>query len=143
LYISCFQLGTVFTQTYNIELHRTSSLWGKWFVPNPFMNQTIDPLGGTARSTITLAATLAPRQSGGSAAGASVLISTSGGSLQNVQVGSEQVFSGSKVIAITNSSGAASVKLTLPGTSGTQVQVTTEGHYALGHPVVIFTETAQ
>jgi hypothetical protein len=58
--------------------------------------------------------------------GASILFSTEGGSLQNVQVGSEKVFIGSKVIAITNSSGVASVTMTLPGTAGT-VQVSAEG----------------
>jgi hypothetical protein len=89
-----------------------------------------------------LTVTLNPGQSGGGAAGASVFFTTTGGSLQNVQVGSEQVFTGSKVIAVTNSSGVASVTLTLPGTPGT-VQVTAEGPYALGHPIVTFTETAQ
>jgi hypothetical protein len=92
---------------------------------------------------VNLSVTLSPGQSGGHAAGASVLFSTTFGSLQNVQVGSEQVFTGSKVIAVTNSSGVASVKLTLPGTSGTQVQVTAEGQYAVGHPTVTFTEAAQ
>ena len=99
---------------------------------------------GTAGTALPqlLTVTLAPGQSGGSAAGASVFFTTSAGSLQNVQVGSEQVFNGSKVIAVTNSSGVASVTLTLPGTPGT-AQVTAEGQYALGHPVVTFTETAQ
>jgi hypothetical protein len=92
---------------------------------------------------VNLSVTLSPGQSGGSAAGASVFFSTTSASLQNVQVGSEQVFTGSKVIALTNSSSVASVKLTLPGTSGTQVLVTVEGQCALGHPTVIFTETAQ
>jgi hypothetical protein len=92
---------------------------------------------------LNLSVTLSPGQSGGTAAGASVFFSTTSGSLQNVQLGSEQVFTGSKVIAVTNSSGVASVKVTLPGTSGTQVQITAEGQYALGHPTVIFTETTQ
>ena len=92
---------------------------------------------------VNLSVTLSPGQSGGGASGASVFFTTTAGSLQNVQVGSEQVFTGSKVIAVTNSSGVASVKVTLPGTSGTQVQITAEGQYALGHPTVIFTEMAQ
>jgi hypothetical protein len=50
--------------------------------------------------------------------------------------------SGSKVIAVTNSSGVASVTLTLPGNAG-QVNVQAEGPYGLGHPVTTFTETAQ
>jgi hypothetical protein len=90
---------------------------------------------------VNITVTLSPGQSHGSAAGASVLFTTSGGSLQNLQVGSEQVFTGSKVIAITNSSGAATVRMTLPATAGTP-QVTAEGPYALGHPTVTFTETA-
>lgn len=90
-----------------------------------------------------LTVTLSPGQSGGSAGGASVFFTTSAGSLQNVQVGSEEVFTGSKVIAVTNSSGVASVTLTLPPTPGTQVQVTAEGPYGLGHPVVTFSEKTQ
>jgi hypothetical protein len=42
----------------------------------------------------------------------------------------------------TNSSGTAAVVLTLPPNAGA-VQVTAEGPYGLGHPVVTFTETAQ
>ena len=42
----------------------------------------------------------------------------------------------------TDSTGKASVVLTLPSTAGT-VRVTAEGQYALGHPVATFTETAQ
>jgi hypothetical protein len=90
---------------------------------------------------VNLSVTLSPGQSGGTQGGASILFSTNGGSLQNVQVGSEQVFSGSKVIAITNSSGVASVTMTLPGTSGS-VQVSAAGPHDLGHPMVTFTETA-
>jgi hypothetical protein len=81
----------------------------------------------------------------GSVAGASVfftITSTTGGSLSNVQVGSEQLFSGSKVIAVTDSSGVAQVKLTLPASAG-PVTITAEGPYALGHPVISpFNETA-
>jgi hypothetical protein len=118
---------------------------GGWIVvnkPAAGISKTTDPGSGTAGTTITLAATLAPGQSGGTAVGASVFFSTDAGSLKNVAVGSEQVFTGSKVIAVTNSSGVATVKLTLPGASGTQVHVTAEGPYGLGHPVVTFTETA-
>ena len=38
--------------------------------------------------------------------------------------------------------GKASVVLTLPSSPGT-VHVKAEGQYALGHPAVVFTETAQ
>jgi len=53
------------------------------------------------------------------------------------------VVSLAKVIAVTNSSGVASVTLSLPATAG-PVTVTAEGPYGLGHPTVTpFTETAQ
>jgi len=91
---------------------------------------------------VNLSVTLSPGQSGGSAPGASIFFTASAGSLQNVQVGSEKVFTGSKVIAITNSSGVASVKMTLPSTAGS-IQVSAEGPYDLGHPIVTLMETAQ
>lgn len=82
-----------------------------------------------------LTVTLSPGSSGGTNTGASVLFSTNNGTLSNGTI------SGPKVIAITNSSGVASVTLTL-GAAG-QVQVTAEGQYGLGHPVANFTETSQ
>jgi hypothetical protein len=100
---------------------------------------------GTAGTVLPvhLSVTLSPGSSGGSAGGASVFFMTSAGSLTNVQVGSEKVFSGSKVIAVTNSSGVASVILTLPGTPGS-LTVTAEGPFGLGHPAITpFNETAQ
>ena len=100
---------------------------------------------GTAGTVlpVNLTVTLSPGSSGGSAVGASVFFATSSGSLTNVQVGSEKVFNGSKVIAVTNSSGVASVTLTLPGTPG-GVTVTAQGPYGLGHPTApAFNETAQ
>jgi hypothetical protein len=105
------------------------------------LTKTTDPGSGTHGTTITLAATLAPGQSGGSPVGASVFFSTDAGSLQNVAAGSEQVFTGPKVIAVTNGSGVATVTLSLPVTTGT-VHVTAEGPYGLGHPAVTFTETS-
>lgn len=83
-----------------------------------------------------LTVTLAPGQSGGSAGGASILFTTSGGVLSNGSV------SGRRALVRTDTAGAASVTLTLPGTPG-QVGVTAEGPYGLGHPLVIFHETAQ
>lgn len=86
---------------------------------------------------LALTVTLGPGSSGGTATGASVFFTTSAGSLSNGTI------SGPKVVAVTNSSGVASVTLTLPGTAQT-VHVTAEGPYGLGHPVVKpFTETAQ
>jgi hypothetical protein len=80
---------------------------------------------------------LTPDPSGGTKTGASVLFTTSAGTLSNGTT------SGSQVIAVTNSSGVASVTLTLPSTAQT-VTVNAEGPYGLGHPVAAaFTETAQ
>ena len=45
-------------------------------------------------------------------------------------------------IVVTNSSGKATVTLTLPSSAGT-VHVTAQGPYGLGHPTAAFTETAQ
>jgi hypothetical protein len=81
-----------------------------------------------------LTANLVVGSSGGTNTGASVLFTTSAGSLSN------GTSSGTKVIAVTNSSGVASVTLTLPATAG-PVTVTAEGPYGLGHPVATFTET--
>jgi hypothetical protein len=85
-----------------------------------------------------LTVTLTAGQSGGNATGASILFTTSAGSLSN---GTD---TGSSVIAVTNSSGVASVTLTLPATAG-PVQVQAEGPYGLGHPELpsAFTEAAQ
>jgi glycosyl hydrolase family 44 len=98
-------------------------------------NQT--GMHGTALP-VGLAVNLAPGSSGGAspASGASILFSTNAGTLSNGTT------TGSKVIATTNSSGVASVTLTLP--SGAQtVMVTAEGPYGLGHPTAQFTETSQ
>jgi hypothetical protein len=84
-----------------------------------------------------LTVTLSAGQSGASASGASVLFTASAGSLSNGTT------SGSKVIAVTNSAGVASVTLTLPSTAEV-VTVTAEGPYGLGHPLAAsFTETSQ
>jgi hypothetical protein len=93
---------------------------------------------GGAGTTLphALTVTLSPGQSAGVATGAGIFFTTSAGSLSNGTT------SGSKVIAVTNSSGVASVTLTLPATAG-PVQVQAQGQYALGNPSVTFTETAQ
>ena len=82
-----------------------------------------------------LAVTLSLGQAGGSASGASILFTTSASTLSN------GVNSGSSVIAATNSSGTASVTLTLPSTKGT-VTVTAQDQFAFGGATVTFTETA-
>ncbi|MGA2697744.1 MAG: hypothetical protein ABSE92_16915, partial [Terriglobales bacterium] len=66
--------------------------------------------------------------SGGSAAGGTIFLNTSAGSL-------------SSQIVTTDSNGNAPVVLTLPLNPGT-VHVSAEGQYGLGHPEVVFTETA-
>ncbi|SPE25524.1 conserved exported hypothetical protein [Acidobacteriia bacterium SbA2] len=93
------------------------------------------PKGSTLPTPLTV--TLTPGSSGGGNTGASILFTTNAGSLSN------GTSSGSKVIAVTNSSGVASVTLMLPSTAEA-VTVTAEGPYGLGHPVApTFTETSQ
>ncbi len=115
---------------------------GGWIVVgNPaatLAKTTGDAQSGSAGSVLpqALTVTLTPGASGGTNTGASILFTTSAGSLSN------GTRSGSKVIAVTNSSGVASVTLTLPSSAGA-VTVTAEGPYGLGHPVApTFTETA-
>ena len=90
---------------------------------------------GTALAQ-SLAVTLSSIPSGFSATGASVLFTTSAGTLSN---GAK---SGTSVIATTNSSGVASVTLTLPSSKGT-VTVTAQDQFALGGATVTFSETAR
>lgn len=97
--------------------------------PPASLTKAGDNQKGAVGSKLNLSITLNPGQSGGSAAGGTILFTSSAGSLSNRTVTSD-------------SSGKAAVVLTLPATPGT-VHVTAEGQYALGHPVVTFTETAQ
>ena len=82
-----------------------------------------------AGTQIKLSTMLNPGQSGGTAPGGTVFFTATAGTL-------------SSRIVTTDSTGKASVTLTLPSTAQT-VHVTAEGQYALGHPQVTFTETAQ
>jgi hypothetical protein len=100
---------------------------GGWIVvgnPAATLNKAGDNQTG---NSLTLTATLVPGSSGGTATGATIFFTTTNGTL-------------SQRLATTDSSGNATVTLTLP--SGTAT-VTAEGPYGLGHPVVTFTETAQ
>jgi hypothetical protein len=97
--------------------------------PPATFTKTGDKQKGAAGSQLTLAVTLNPGQSGGSASGGTVFFTTSAGTLASR-------------IVDTDSNGRASVVLTLPSTAQT-VHVTAEGQYALGHPAATFTETAQ
>jgi hypothetical protein len=82
-----------------------------------------------------LAVTLSSVASGFSATGASILFTTSAGTLSNGTA------SGTSVIVTTNSSGTASVTLMLPSSKGT-VTVTAQDQVALGGASVTFTEAA-
>jgi len=113
---------------------------GGWIVvgnPPATLTQTGSGQSGSAGTALAqpLTVTLVPGQSGGAAAGASVLFTTNAGSLSNGTT------SGTSVIAVTNASGIASVTLTLPGSAG-PVQVTAQAPLALGGTVANFAETA-
>src|SRR5580658_2906164 len=108
---------------------------GGWLIvgnPAATLTKTGDNQTGAVNTTLTLSVTLNPGSSGGTNSGASVLFTTDAGNLSGA----------SRQIVVTNSSGVATVTLTLPASSGT-AHVTAEGQYGLGHPVTIFTETAQ
>jgi len=83
----------------------------------------------------SLTVTLNPGRSGFTATGASILFTTSAGTLSNGTT------SGTSVIAQTNSSGTASVTLMLPSTRG-NVTVTAQDPFALGGASLTFSETA-
>jgi hypothetical protein len=105
---------------------------GGWILvgnPPASLSKTGDKQKGAVGTQLNLLVTLNPGQSGGSASGGTIFFTTSAGSLSSRTV-------------VTNSSGTAAVVLTLPQTPGV-VHVTAEGQYALGHPAVTFTETAQ
>ena len=119
-----------------IDSGATQTQGGYIVVGNPaatFSTTTGSGQTGAAGSLLPLplTVTLSPGSSGGTNTGASVLFSTNNGTLSNGTT------SGPKVIAVTNSSGVASVTLTL-GAAG-PVNVTAEGPYGLGHPTANFT----
>jgi hypothetical protein len=115
---------------------------GGWLIvgnPPATLTKTSDPQTGSAGTQITLSATLAPGSSGAtSGTGATIRFTTDAGTLSGGTTGSTT----SQLVTM-NSSGLASVTLTLPATSGQKAHVTAEGPYQLGHPVATFTETAQ
>jgi hypothetical protein len=113
---------------------------GGWLIvgnPPATLSETGNSQSGTAGTALAqpLTVTLIPGQSGGSASGANILFTTTAGTLSNGST------SGSSVIATTNSSGVASVTLTLPSTRGA-VTVTAKAQAALGGATATFTETA-
>jgi hypothetical protein len=104
---------------------------GGWIVvgnPPASLTKRGDKQSGAPGTQLNLSVTLNPGQSGGYAAGGTIFFTTSAGAL-------------SSNIVTTDSSGNAPVVLTLPSSPGT-VHVTAQGQYGLGHPVVVFTETA-
>ena len=105
---------------------------GGWILvgnPPASLTKTGDDQYGRRGTQLNLAVTLNAGQSGGSAAGATILFTTTAGTLSHRTV-------------VTDSSGKASVVLTLPVTPGI-VHVTAEGQFALGHPAVTFMEISQ
>jgi hypothetical protein len=91
--------------------------------------KTGDGQSGTRGTQLALSVNLNAESSGGSNQGASVYFTTDGGTL-------------SSSIVTTDTNGNAAVTLTLPSSPGA-VHVTAQGPYGLGHPEVVFTETAQ
>jgi hypothetical protein len=113
---------------------------GGWIVvgnPAATLTQAGNNQSGSAGAALaqSLAVSLNPGQSGGTATGAGILFTTSAGTLSN------GTSSGTSVIATTNASGTATVTLTLPATKGT-VTVTAQDQFALGGTTVTFTETS-
>jgi hypothetical protein len=109
-----------------------AQLQGGWILvgnPPATLSKSGNNQKGAVGTQLNLSVTLNPGQSGGSAAGGTILFTTTAGSLSSNTV-------------VTDSSGNAPVVLTLPATPGT-VHVTAEGEYGLGHPVATFTEIAQ
>jgi hypothetical protein len=113
---------------------------GGWIVvgnPPATLAQGGNNQSGSAGTALAqpLTVTLSPGQSGGTATGAGILFTTSAGMLSNGTT------TGTSVIALTNSSGIASVTLTLPSSQRT-VTITAQDQFALGGASVTFTETA-
>ncbi len=105
---------------------------GGWIVvgnPAATFTKTGDNQTGGVGTQLMLTAAIVPGSSGGTKTGASVYFTADSGSL-------------SAPIVVTDSSGKATVTLTLPAAAGT-VHVTAQGPYGLGHPTATFTETAQ
>ena len=96
-------------------------------------------------SSLTLTTTLNVASSGATPQGASILFTTSGGTLSTTSSSVSPPTlcnsTSTSCIASTDSSGNATVTLTLPNGTGA-VTVTAEAPWPLGHPVATFTETS-
>jgi hypothetical protein len=97
--------------------------------PPATLAKTGDGQTGPIGTQLALSVTMNAGSSGGSNQGADIYFTTDAGTL-------------STPIVTTDASGNAAVTLTLPSPPGA-AHVTAQGPYALGHPVVLFTETAQ
>jgi hypothetical protein len=97
--------------------------------PPATLAKTGDGQTGTPGTQLALSVNLNAGSSGGSNQGATIYFTTDAGTL-------------SSQIVTTDTNGNAAVTLTLPS-SPASVHVTAQGQYELGHPDVIFTETAQ
>jgi hypothetical protein len=135
-----------------------SQTQGGWILignPAATLTNNSTPASGGAGKQVTLSVTLNPRWSVGYpacwtppcgpsfTAGASVVFTVNAGSLSGGVYPLTSTSSTKQQIAVVDSSGNASVTLTLPSTHGTPVNVTAEGPYALGHPVLALTVTVQ
>ncbi len=114
---------------------------GSWIIvgnPPATLTQTGNGQTGGVSTTLTLSVTLVPGTSGAtSGAGATIRFTTDAGTLSGGTAGNATT-----QLVTTNSSGVATVTLTLPATAG-PVTVIVEGPYQLGHPIAKFSETAQ
>lgn len=116
---------------------QTQSGWIVVGNPPATLAQSGNSQSGSAGTALSqpLTVTLTAGESGGTSTGAGILFTTSAGTLSNGTT------SGTSVIATTNSSGTASVTLTLPSSKG-NVTITAQDQFALGGASVTFTETA-
>ncbi len=113
----------------NTGVTQTQEGWILVGNPAASLIKTGDGQSASRGTTIALSVQLSVGSSGGAAEGASILFTTDQGSLSVRKTK-------------TDSSGRASVQLTLPNNPGT-VHVTAEGPIGLGHPVASFTATSQ
>ncbi len=118
---------------------------GGWIIvgnPPATFTKTGDLQTSGVSTTLTLSVTFNPGSSEGTtpnsptAGGATIRFTTDSGTLSGGTTGNATT-----QLVTTNSSGVATVTLTLPATAG-PVNVTAEGPYQLGHPIAKFSETA-
>jgi glycosyl hydrolase family 44/fibronectin type III domain protein len=97
--------------------------------PPATLAKTGDGQTGASGTQLALSVALNAGSSGGTNQGADIYFTTDGGTL-------------SSSIVTTDTNGNAAVTLTLPSSPG-PVHVTAQGPFGLGHPLVVFSETAQ